>query len=133
MFQSFSKTLPLAISEMSGFSDEASNFLDNQDRAFRVASSLGSDLSLDDPILDSSDLCLLGPPLMLPRHHREENDMRTQVNPVSPYLLRPLRNYEEAVREEVKAKWSKAGRDIAGGTGIQRSDRQRIDNAEPYQ
>lgn len=69
MFQPFGKNLPLAISEMSRYSEEASNIQDHQDRAFRVASSLGADLSLDEPILDSSDLCLLGPTFRVAREH----------------------------------------------------------------
>lgn len=67
MFQSFGKILHSATSEMSGFSEETSDLQDYQDQAFRVATSLGADLSLDEPILDSSDLWLLGPPLMATR------------------------------------------------------------------
>ena len=89
MFQFFGETFPLAISRMSGFLEDALNLQDHQDRAFRVASSLGTDISLDEPILDSSDLWFLRPSLMAARAHHapphhEEDVMRTEI-----ILLKP--------------------------------------------
>ncbi len=70
MFQSFGESLPLATSKIGRVLEDASILQDHQDRAFRVASSLGADLSLDEPLLDSSDLWLLRPAFMAaPAYH----------------------------------------------------------------
>ena len=69
MFQSFQEIRTLTTSEKSRDSGDASSLQDREDRAFRVASSLGDDLSLDEPVLGLSDLWLLDPTLMVTNAH----------------------------------------------------------------
>ena len=73
MFQSFQEIRTLTTSEMSRVPGDALSLQDHEDRAFRVASSLGDDLSLDEPVLDLSDLWLLDPTLLVANAHREKN------------------------------------------------------------
>lgn len=48
---------------------DASGFQDYQDRAYHVASSMGHDLSLDEPLLGLPDLWLLNSTLMVENVH----------------------------------------------------------------
>ncbi len=69
MFQSFQEIRTVTTSEMSRVSVDASSLRDREDRAYRAASSLGADLSLDEPVLGLSDLWLLDPTLMVTNAH----------------------------------------------------------------
>ncbi len=65
MFQSFQDIRIFTTSEMSIASGNSSSLREREDRAFRVVSSLGADLSLDEPTLGLSDLRLLDYTLMV--------------------------------------------------------------------
>lgn len=69
MFQSFQEIRTLTTSEMSRVPGDALSLQDHEDRAFRVASSIGDDLSLDEPLLDFSDLWFLNSTLMVTNAH----------------------------------------------------------------
>lgn len=69
MFQSFQEIRTLTTSEMSRVPGDALSLQDHEDRAFRVASSIGDDLSLDEPLLDFSDLWFLNSTLMVTNVH----------------------------------------------------------------
>jgi len=73
MFQSFQEIRSATTFEMSKISRNASGLQDPEDRAYRAASSLGADLSLDEPVLGLSDLWLLDPTLLVANAHREKN------------------------------------------------------------
>lgn len=59
--------------------------------------------------------------------------MVTNDGSVSPNLLRPLRSYEEVMRERADADRSDACRDIARKNMMSRSVRQDGDDVESYQ
>ena len=59
MSQSFQNFPPLTTPETTRFFGDIANVQDTEDHAFQVASWLGHDLSLDEPVLDLSDLQIL--------------------------------------------------------------------------
>ena len=69
MFQSLQEIQSAMTFEMRKISRDASSLQDPEDRAYRAASSLGADLSLDEPVLDLSDLWLLDCTLMIANAH----------------------------------------------------------------
>ena len=69
MFQSFQDIRSATTFEMSKNSRDSWSLQDPEDRAYRAASSLGADLSLDEPVLGLSDLWLHDCTLIIANEH----------------------------------------------------------------